>query len=295
LADERTYIKLHDGMPDHPKVDTLSDKGFRHLVESWCWCSRHLTDGRMPLATFLKRTTPRTRKELIATGLVEVHDTHVVWHDYLEHQRSAAQVEEIKEAKRQAARKGNHKRWHEGEGGRFDPACEFCVPDGQSTEDSSQQRSHMRSQNDRKTSPETETETDKEKELTQPDLQGARNASRATKPAIDELAASAHSLEAHRLVEAYAASRNRRPPGRIMMRLGPLIDELLNERWPPDLVAEALTAWGDKGLDPSVFPSVANEIANRKPLAGNGKPATTDQRTAAVQALKHRFAEGGLK
>ena len=44
-ADRRTYITVHDGMPEHPKVDALSDKAFRALVGLWCWCSRNLTDG----------------------------------------------------------------------------------------------------------------------------------------------------------------------------------------------------------------------------------------------------------
>jgi hypothetical protein len=29
--DDRTYITVHDGMPDHPKVEGLSDAAFRYL------------------------------------------------------------------------------------------------------------------------------------------------------------------------------------------------------------------------------------------------------------------------
>lgn len=104
--DKRTYIRLHDGMPDHPKVDPLSDKAFRLIVESWCWCSRHLTDGRMPLATWRKRGTAKARAELAAAGLAVVDGEAVIMHDYLEHQRSAAEVELVKEKRRAAGRIG---------------------------------------------------------------------------------------------------------------------------------------------------------------------------------------------
>lgn len=107
MADERTYIRVHDGMPDHPKVDPLSDGAFRLLISGWCWCSRHLTDGVMPKKTWHKRGTSKARQELLDVGLVEtVANGDVFWHDYLQHQRSAAQVAEMKEQRRSAGRAG---------------------------------------------------------------------------------------------------------------------------------------------------------------------------------------------
>lgn len=132
MADDgRTYIRLHDGMPDHPKVDALSDRAFRLLVETWCWCSRHLTDGRVPRATWNRRGTPASRRELVTAGLVEDHGTEGVrMHDYLEHQRSRSEVEELSAARRAAQQsasvKGNHKRWHVGPDGRPSPDCPLC-------------------------------------------------------------------------------------------------------------------------------------------------------------------------
>lgn len=107
MAASDTYIKLHDGMPDHPKVDPLSDAAFRLLINSWCWCSRHLTDGAMPVKTWVKRGTKKTRDELVAAGLVEQHDADVIlWHDYLEHQQSAEQRQAAREQRREAGRAG---------------------------------------------------------------------------------------------------------------------------------------------------------------------------------------------
>lgn len=110
MADSRTYIKLHDGMPDHPKVVGLSDSAFRLYVETLCWCSRHLTDGVVPTAAMRKLGTPRAIKELATAGLIEVDGPHWAVHDYLQHQRSAAEVDEIRRKKQEAGRKGGKTR-----------------------------------------------------------------------------------------------------------------------------------------------------------------------------------------
>lgn len=128
MADERTYIRVHDGIEDHPKTAALSDKAFRLLVTTWGWCSRHRTDGRVPVAVWKKRGTKGARDELERAGLVEPGEGHMVMHDYLEHQRSAELIAEKVEAKKRGARLGNHRRWHE-ERGIYDPACEFCLED----------------------------------------------------------------------------------------------------------------------------------------------------------------------
>lgn len=105
--DTRTYVRIHDGMPDHPKVDGLSDAAFRLLVTVWCWCSRHLTDGAVPAATWQKRGREKVRAELIAAGLVDLReDGSVYMHDYTDHQRTAEEVNRIREARREAGRKG---------------------------------------------------------------------------------------------------------------------------------------------------------------------------------------------
>lgn len=109
--DARTYIRIHDGMPDHPKVDGLSDAAFRLLVTTWCWCSRHLTDGRIPAGSWSKRGDEESRAELLASGLADLLDDGAVWmHDYTDHQRTAEEVQRIKEARREAGSKGGKAR-----------------------------------------------------------------------------------------------------------------------------------------------------------------------------------------
>lgn len=198
MADDRTYIRVHDGLTDHPKVEPLSDAAFRLLMTTWCWCSRQRTDGHVRADVWAKRGTPKARRELAAAGLVELlEDGNYYMHDYDEHQRSSAEIAEYAERKRRAGAKGNHNRWHVAEG-KLDPDCEWCaadVPpppeDGEEWEPSppdeslngshkashvrSQPDSHMGSQQrstadrsrlsqcDRKTSPEAEAEAEAEK------------------------------------------------------------------------------------------------------------------------------------
>lgn len=105
--DTRTYIRVHDGMPDHPKIDGLSDAAFRLLVTMWCWCSRHLTDGVVPAGTWQKRGTSESRAELLMAGLAEERlDGAVLMHDYTDHQRTADEVRELREKRREAGSKG---------------------------------------------------------------------------------------------------------------------------------------------------------------------------------------------
>lgn len=104
--DARTYITVHDGMPEHPKVEPLSDAAFRLLIESWCYSSRNLSDGVILAAVWAKRGTPKVRRELEAAGLVEACDGGVLLHDYTQHQRTRAEVEAQRARNAENGRKG---------------------------------------------------------------------------------------------------------------------------------------------------------------------------------------------
>ena len=119
MADDRTYIRVHDGMDDHPKIVGLSDGAFRLLMRAWSYCSRQLTDGQLPEAAWRDRGSAKARRELVDAGLAHLPDQtcdhdgcptpppkHVQMHDYLEHQRSAAEVAELKRKRAEAGSKG---------------------------------------------------------------------------------------------------------------------------------------------------------------------------------------------
>lgn len=108
--DTRPFITVHDGMPNHPKIEALSDPAFRLLVTTWCWCNQNRTDGRVREASWSKRGTRKARQELIEAGLAEPTDDGVQMHDYLEHQRSAAEIDELSAKRREAGSKGGKAR-----------------------------------------------------------------------------------------------------------------------------------------------------------------------------------------
>lgn len=137
------WIAVHDGMPDHPKIENLSDRAFRALVTLWCHCGRYHTDGHISTKKWVQIASPSARRELLAAGLVETRsDGSVDMHDYLDWQRSASEVEHVVQAKRTAGQQGNHERWHVKKN-RYDPDCKWCV---ENPPPPSQTTSHMRSQ-----------------------------------------------------------------------------------------------------------------------------------------------------
>jgi hypothetical protein len=125
--DDRLYIRMHIGMPEHPKIEGLSDKAFRVLVETWCWCGRNpQTDGHIVNASWIKRGPKRALTELITAGLFDDDlDGGAIVHDWDDWQRTWDEIREFKETKSGSGAFGAHKRWHVQRGVR-DPGCEFC-------------------------------------------------------------------------------------------------------------------------------------------------------------------------
>ena len=121
MVDRRTYVRLHDGLPDHPKIAEVGGEAAWLYVVGLCYCSRQLTDGTIPVR-LVARMTDLSKPEALASRLLEanlwhtashdckdcpqgVGDVYVV-HDYLDHQRSAADVRELSEKRAAAGRAG---------------------------------------------------------------------------------------------------------------------------------------------------------------------------------------------
>lgn len=143
MADDRTYIKLHDGMPNHPKVRGLSDKAFRAFVSALCYCSQYRTDGEVVTAVARDLGTPAAWRELVAAGLAQTSGRGYTMHDYLEHQRSAAQIEELAEKRRAAGKLGGRPRGSN--------------PKAKANQDENQEGKQEPKQNGSKKNPETES------------------------------------------------------------------------------------------------------------------------------------------
>ena len=107
-----TYIKLDDAFHLHPKVVRLSDAAYRLYVGMLCYCSSQLTDGIVP-AMAIHSLHQRHRKpleELQAAGLVDASGDAWAVHDYLQHQRSRAEIELQRDAARVRAKRGRSSR-----------------------------------------------------------------------------------------------------------------------------------------------------------------------------------------
>lgn len=109
------YIRVDVLLMEHPKVEGLSDKAFRGLLELWCYSARQRTDGIVHAARW-KRCPPKVRTELLKAGLAdpllgEDDAAGVAMHGYLEHQRSRDEIEEVAAARAEAGRRGAAKRW----------------------------------------------------------------------------------------------------------------------------------------------------------------------------------------
>jgi hypothetical protein len=115
--DPREFIRLHAGMPEHPKVDPLSDAAFRCLIEAWCLCRRTRNDGRIPVGTWQKKWKAKARKELIDAGLVVLDKDAAVMRDWLEHQPSVEDLDLKRQARIEAGRKGGVKSGESRRGG----------------------------------------------------------------------------------------------------------------------------------------------------------------------------------
>ena len=108
------WANLDDQFPKHPKVLPLSDAAFRLHVAGICYCAQYETNGvvsaeMVPL--LVPRFKARTLEELVSRRLWMPHAEGHEIHDYLEWNRSKQQIEDERERKRKAGKKGAEKRW----------------------------------------------------------------------------------------------------------------------------------------------------------------------------------------
>lgn len=92
------WVKLSDDFSSHPKVVGLSANAFRALVDSYCYASRHLTDGVIVAAVVKRLASPRVRLELVEAGLWDELAGGIEIHDYLEYNPTADEVREKRDS-----------------------------------------------------------------------------------------------------------------------------------------------------------------------------------------------------
>jgi hypothetical protein len=119
--DRRTYVRVHDGLTDHPKIIEVGGEAAWLYISALCYSSRQLTDGLVP-KRLVRRLTDGSNPEASASALLRVGllhegehdcdrcplggpDVYVV-HDYLSHQRSADEVAALREKRSAAGQRG---------------------------------------------------------------------------------------------------------------------------------------------------------------------------------------------
>ncbi|WP_289009375.1 hypothetical protein [uncultured Thermomonospora sp.] len=105
---------------------------------------------------------------------------------------------------------------------------------------------------------------------------------------------------AQTLVGEWLDRCSKRPPQRVIGHVAKLIKEMLGEGIAPDDIRRGMAQWMARGLHPSSLPPVVNEVMNAAPAvartgsapAAAARRSTTDERVAAIQALKHQPPTG---
>jgi hypothetical protein len=109
------YIRVDVLIMEHPKIEELSDKGFRELVGLWAYCGRNRNDG-IVTAKRWKNVPAKVRAELVSRGLADPIDIGggCVMHDFVGpdgHQRSRQEIDDGAEARAEKARHAANARW----------------------------------------------------------------------------------------------------------------------------------------------------------------------------------------
>lgn len=113
-----TWVNLDDQMPEHPKIIGLSDGAFRLHVSAISYANRFLTDGIIHVET-VSRLVPKYRNAYLDELLQRMLWIEVIpgrayeIHDFLDWNKSRAEVEKRRQARSDGGRKGADRRWHE--------------------------------------------------------------------------------------------------------------------------------------------------------------------------------------
>lgn len=109
------WVTKDDQFPEHPKNWALSDAAYRLHDAGIHYCNRHQTDGRVP-ASKVRSLVPKFRP----AALCELTD-RAMWvplgngdwevHDYLDWNKSKAEIDAARAARSKGGRKGMQSRW----------------------------------------------------------------------------------------------------------------------------------------------------------------------------------------
>lgn len=92
------FFKGQSRLYANPKLLGISGDAFRVAVFSWGWAADHETDGHVPDAVLHTiGAKPRLVRELVAAGLWHRNGTGYLINDYLDHNKSKAELDAARE------------------------------------------------------------------------------------------------------------------------------------------------------------------------------------------------------
>jgi hypothetical protein len=100
-----TWVKIDDGMIDHPKIIGVSDRALRLYLFGLCYSARHLTDGFVP-AKLAHQYGKRYAAELVEADLWDVFAECYEIHDYHDYQPTREKVLEVRGVRTKAGKLG---------------------------------------------------------------------------------------------------------------------------------------------------------------------------------------------
>lgn len=127
--DPRTFVRIHDGYDEHPKVGPITDAAFRAHIEAILWSSRNDGNPHIPKGLARKKWRPKVIDELVAARLFDDAGDSYEVHDYLDFNRSSDEIAAYREARGDAGTFGNHQRWHVARR-KWDKDCQHCKEEG---------------------------------------------------------------------------------------------------------------------------------------------------------------------
>lgn len=253
---------LFTGYYRHPKMmsaNAAAGAGFVAEVlftRALDYCAEHGTDGHLSPGVpdqLLGRRASRAVKALVAAGLWEVdaeRGGHLV-HDYLEWNRTAADLARRSETKRRAGKKGAQVRW----GGRL------AKPGGEEAP----------AKADAMAEPMADAMADPSQSYSPGSGPGPSSlrsdppGGRLPPPAGE---GQASPPTAQTLLAEHVDTCRRRPPGQVIGMLGRQLKSLLEEGFDPDDVRAGLAIVREKGLSPTALPSCVDQVINQPKRGG---------------------------
>jgi hypothetical protein len=256
MAGTEIYVQLVVAFPRDPKVRALArygaDAGLARdlYVHMLLHCKENLTDGFVPTEEVWALAFPlppdhanQLAKQLASVGLIkELSNPEAPgWQvcAFLKRNRSRDEVEALSQVRAEAGREGGRK---------------SRKPAGRRPNQTG--RKQVANQSDSKLPP-------KEQSTENTDASNEASDSVPTAPRDSDTAQA--------LIAEWIDHCRKRPPRQVISRVGRELNVMLSENTDRDDVRRGLALWHQRGLDPSVLPSVVNEVMNASPRSGNGR------------------------